>query len=104
MNSFTDMSVISRPMAVKRCRVWVDSREATQIEAGDILIPMREGTIDETHIIGELGDVIDGRSGRLRPDEITMFKSLGLGVEDLAAAELVVGKARSAGVGVEVDF
>ena len=90
--------------AVKRCRVWVDSREATQIEAGDILIPMREGTIDETHIIGELGDVIDGRSGRLSPDEITMFKSLGMAVEDVATASLVVSRARAKNIGKEITI
>lgn len=90
--------------AVKRCRVWVDSREATQLEAGDILIPLREGAIDAAHIIGELGDVVEGRSGRLSPDEITMFKSLGMAVEDVATAHLVVDRAKKRGIGKEITI
>lgn len=88
--------------AVVRCKLWVDSREAAQVEAGDILIPLREGRIDERHIIGELGDVVDGRSGRNSADEITMFKSLGLAVEDIATAQLAARRAREQRIGREI--
>ena len=90
--------------AVARCRVWVDSREAAQVEAGDILIPLREGRIEESHIVGELGDVVDGKSGRRSADEITMFKSLGLAVEDVATAQLVVRKAHELKLGREIPL
>jgi ornithine cyclodeaminase/alanine dehydrogenase-like protein (mu-crystallin family) len=82
----------------------VDSREAAQVEAGDILIPLREGRIDETHIVGELGDAVDGRSGRRDVSEITMFKSLGLAVEDVATAQMVVRKARELHIGREIPI
>ena len=88
--------------AVAKCRLWVDSREAAQVEAGDILIPLREGRIDESHIVGELGDAVDGRSGRRDDQEITMFKSLGLAVEDVATAQQVVRKARELHIGREI--
>ena len=90
--------------AVARCRVWVDSREAAQVEAGDILFPLREGRIDESHIIGELGDVVNGLSGRRNDTEVTMFKSLGQAVEDVATAQLVVRKARELHIGREMPL
>ena len=90
--------------AVARCRVWVDSREAAQVEAGDILIPLRQGRIDESHIIGELGDAVIGTSGRESPEEITMFKSLGLAVEDVATAALVVERAKAQKLGKEITL
>ena len=90
--------------AVAKCRLWVDSREAAQVEAGDILIPLREGRIDESHIVGELGDAVDGRSGRRDDQEITMFKSLGLAVEDVATAQQVVRKARELHIGREIPL
>jgi alanine dehydrogenase len=77
--------------AVARARVYVDSRAAAAAEAGDLLIARAESAIDEAHIIGELGELIDGRiAGRTADDEITLFKSLGLAVEDAAAAALIV--------------
>lgn len=76
--------------AVRRARVFVDRRESALAEAGDLLVPMREGAVGEDHIVGEIGDVLVGRiSGRRSPEEITLFKSLGLAVEDLAAARFV---------------
>jgi ornithine cyclodeaminase len=83
----------------------VDRRESTEHEAGDYLMPLQEGAIGPDHIAAELGEVLTGaHPGRTSDDELTVFKSLGLAVEDLAAAELVVRKAREQGVGVEVDF
>ena len=79
----------------------VDRRESALNEAGDLLL----AGFGEVRIAAELGEVLEGaHPGRSRDDELTVFKSLGLGVEDLAAAELVVRKAREQGVGTEVAF
>ena len=79
----------------------VDRRESALNEAGDLLL----AGFGEEHIAAELGEVLTGaHPGRTDAEELTVFKSLGLGVEDLAAAELVVRKAREQGVGTEVDF
>jgi ornithine cyclodeaminase len=90
--------------AVARCRVWVDSRDAARVEAGDILIAEKEGHIKTYHVVGELGDVANDLSGRQSDEEITMFKSLGMGVEDVATARLVVERARKAGIGREITI
>jgi ornithine cyclodeaminase len=82
--------------AVRRARVYVDRREAALAEAGDLLIPIAEGAISPAHIVAELGWVLAGRAGgRMDADEITLFKSLGLAVEDAAAARLVYDRAAS---------
>jgi alanine dehydrogenase len=76
--------------AVLRARIFVDRRESALAEAGDLLIPMRAGEVGEDPITGELGDVLVGRvPGRQSAEEVTLFKSLGLAVEDLAAARFV---------------
>lgn len=72
---------------IRRARVVVDSRTAALSEAGDLLIPLAEGAIDENAIAGELAELVLGSvSGRASATEITFFKSLGLAVEDAAAA------------------
>ena len=84
---------------------FVDRRESTLNEAGDYLLPAAEGAVGPEHIKAELGEVLIGaHPGRQDESELTVFKSLGIAVEDLAAAELVVGRARERGVGAEVDF
>ena len=88
--------------AVARCRVWVDSRDASAVEAGDLLLAMKERAIGPDHIIGELGDVVNGLSGRRAETDITMFKSLGIGVEDIASAALVLERARALNLGQQV--
>lgn len=91
--------------AVVRSRLFVDRRESTLNEAGDILTPMEEGAVGEDHILGELGELLEGTvDGRRSADEITLFKSLGLGVEDLAAAEHVYREAVRLEIGTEVAF
>jgi alanine dehydrogenase len=90
--------------AVKRCRVWVDSREAAPVEAGDIVIAIKEGAIGPEHVLGELGDLVNGSPGRRSDREITMFKSLGLAVEDIASALLALERARALGVGQAVSL
>jgi ornithine cyclodeaminase len=85
--------------------LYVDRRESTENEAGDFLFPLREGAIGSDHIRAELGEVLLGSApGRSSDDELTVFKSLGIGVEDLACAELVHWRAREQGLGVEVEF
>jgi ornithine cyclodeaminase/alanine dehydrogenase-like protein (mu-crystallin family) len=85
--------------------LFVDRRESTLNEAGDFLIPAAEGAIGPDHIKAELGEVLVGaHPGRKSDDELTVFKSLGIAIEDLASAELVVRRAREQGVGREVDF
>ncbi|CAN5173158.1 ornithine cyclodeaminase [soil metagenome] len=85
--------------------LFVDRRESTLNESGDFLIAQAEGAIGPEHIKAELGEVLVGmHPGREREDELTLFKSLGIAVEDLAAAELVVRRARKQGVGSEVEF
>jgi ornithine cyclodeaminase/alanine dehydrogenase-like protein (mu-crystallin family) len=85
--------------------LFVDRRESTVNEAGDFLFPQREGAIGPEHIRAELGELLTGAAeGRTSPDELTVFKSLGLAVEDLAAAEHLYRRARETGVGTEVDL
>jgi alanine dehydrogenase len=88
---------------VASARVFVDRRESALNEAGDLLIPMREGAIAEAHIQAELGEVIIGKDpGRRSAQELTLFKSLGLSVEDVASAAFVARRARAAGFGQTV--
>jgi len=85
---------------VRAARVFVDSRVGALAEAGDIVIPIREGAIDASHIAGELGDVFGGRTpGRQNAGEITIFKSLGMAAEDVAAARLALERASERGLG-----
>ncbi len=84
---------------------FTDRRESCLKEAGDYIIAAAEGAIGPDHIKAELGEVLAGmHPGREHEDEITVFESLGIAVEDLASAELVLRRARERGVGVEVDF
>ena len=79
--------------AVVKSKLFVDRRESTLNEAGDFLFPKKEGAIDDDHILGEIGDVLlDKIKGRESGEDITLFKSLGLAVEDVAAAHLIYQK------------
>lgn len=79
---------------VLRSRVYVDSREAARVEAGDLLAPEREGVWSLNRVVGELGELVNGTvPGRASDDDLTLFKSLGLGVEDIATAALVFERA-----------
>jgi ornithine cyclodeaminase/alanine dehydrogenase-like protein (mu-crystallin family) len=91
--------------AILRSRVFPDLAEACLVEAGDILIPMKEGAIGRDHLRGSLGEVIAGlKPGRERDDEITLFKSVGLAIQDVAAASFVYRRALAARVGVAFEF
>jgi len=85
--------------------LFVDSVESTVNEAGDYLQAAREGAVGPEHIRAELGEVLTGaKPGRTSAAEITLFKSLGLAVEDLAAAEYLYRKAKETGAGAWVRF
>src|SRR5262249_7648858 len=91
--------------AVAHARVFVDRRESAASEAGDLLIARAEGAIGDDHVAGELGEVLIGRvAGRRAAEEITLFKSLGLAVEDVASARHIYDRARAAGVGTWVEL
>ncbi len=91
--------------ALVRGRLYVDRRESTFNEAGDFLIPKNEGAIDDDHVVGELGELLLGRvPGRRSPSEVTIFKSLGLAIEDVAAAHFIYDRALAEGRGSRVDL
>ncbi len=91
--------------AMVRSRLFVDCRESTLNEAGDFLIPKQEGAVDEDHIQAELGEILLGQHpGRESRDEITLFKSLGLGVEDVVSAAHIYHQAIEQGIGTAVEF
>jgi ornithine cyclodeaminase/alanine dehydrogenase-like protein (mu-crystallin family) len=90
---------------VAAASLYVDRRESAVNEAGDYLIPLREGAIGPEHILGEIGELLTGTvEGRRSASELTIFKSLGLAVEDLASVDFVLRRAEEEGVGVEVDL
>jgi alanine dehydrogenase len=90
---------------VVRSRFYVDRRESAENEAGDFLIPKGEGAIGDDHIVAELGEVVLGRAAaRTSPEEITVFKSLGLAVEDLASVQLIHRKAVATGRGSHIEL
>ena len=90
---------------VAEASLFVDRRESTLNESGDYLSAVAEKGIGPDHIVAELGELLVGRHpGRRNDDELTVFKSLGVAVEDLAAAALCVERARDHGVGAEVAF
>jgi len=88
---------------VLRARVVIDHREASLAEAGDLLIPLGQGLMTEDHIYAELGEIVtEHKPGRASPQEITLFKSVGVAVQDVAAAGAVLEAARRLGLGTEV--
>jgi ornithine cyclodeaminase len=83
------------PALVARARLVVDSRASAFQESGDIVLGIREGQFAESHVVAELGEVVPGAvPGRTSDSQITVFKSLGLAVEDLVAAHLAYQRAR----------
>jgi ornithine cyclodeaminase len=90
---------------VRDAALFVDRRESTINEAGDFLFPQREGAIGPEHIRAEIGELLIGAAeGRRSADEITVFKSLGLAVQDLAAAEHVLRRAEAEDAGSVVSL
>jgi alanine dehydrogenase len=90
---------------VQRSRFVADLREANLAEAGDILIPIQEGAVTAEHIYASLGEIVSGaKPGRQSPDEITVFKSCGLAIQDIATAQAIYNAARAQGIGTEVEI
>lgn len=91
--------------AVLRGRLFVDSRESALAESGDLLMARAEVLLTDSHIVGELGELLCGRiEGRRSVEEITLFKGLGLGVEDVAVAHYLYERAQATGVGIRVEL
>jgi alanine dehydrogenase len=88
-----------------RAKVVVDSREAIMAECGDILLAIRDKAISGDHIHAEIGDVLAGtKPGRSSTDEVTLYKSVGIAIQDVATANLVYRKALERGVGTTVEI
>ena len=105
IGAFTpDMIEIPQAL-VAQAKVVVDSRESCLAEAGDLLIPMRQGVIATTHVYAELGEIVAGeKAGRESPTEITLFKSVGNAVQDLAVGHLALRCAEREGFGQVVEM
>ena len=90
---------------VKRSKFVADTAEACLSEAGDIMIPIKEGAVTREHIHADLGEIIIGtKRGRENNQEITLFKSNGLAIQDVATAKLVYDRARAAGIGTDIPI
>lgn len=90
---------------VLRSRLYVDHRESALEETGDLIIPINKGLMTESHIIAEIGEVAGEKApGRLSETEITFFKTVGVAVQDLAAASVVLKKAEALNIGTVIDF
>ena len=93
------------PALVARARLYVDSRAAALVESGDVVMGLAAGLFDASHIRGELGEVVLGRVESRKGDgDITIFKSLGMAVEDVVAADLVLRRAIETGAGTELTL
>ncbi len=85
--------------------LFVDARESLENEAGEYRLALEQGLLGPDHVVSELGEVLIGeRPGRSGDGALTLFRSLGIAVEDLAAGELAVARARAAGAGVEAEL
>jgi alanine dehydrogenase len=88
-------------VTVKRSKIVVDTYEGCMAEAGDLLIPMRDGKLFKEGIYADLGEIVLGQKpGRIRDDEITLFESVGFALEDLVTARLAYRKAKEKGIGM----
>ena len=93
------------PALVARARLFVDSRGAALVESGDIVMGIQEGRFAAGHIVAELGELLaHGASGRRSDSDVTIFKSLGLAVEDVTAADLAYRRAVERNIGLELSL
>jgi len=89
-------------MTVRKSKIVVDTYEGCMAEAGDLLIPMRDGKLCQDNIYADLGEIVLGQKpGRIRDDEITLFESVGFALEDLVTARLAYQRAKEKGMGLE---
>ena len=90
---------------IRRARVICDQTAACMAEAGDIMTPVDDGDYSWDDVAGDLGDVVNGDvAGRTSEDEVTLFKSVGLAIQDITCASLVYERAVAQGIGTEFDF
>lgn len=90
---------------VARARVFVDSRPAALEEAGDLILPIRDGLITPDHIVAEMGELLMGQvQGRTAPKQVTFFKSVGVAVQDALAAQAALARANEAGLGQHAEW
>lgn len=90
---------------VLRSRLYVDHRESALEETGDLIIPINNGSMTEAHIVAEIGEVVAGNApARISDTEITFFKSVGVAVQDLAAAAVSLEKAENLGIGTVAEI
>lgn len=105
IGAFTPVTREVDSEAILRSRVVVDSYQGAWTEAGDILILLNEGLIGRDHVKAELGEVVAGeKKVRLSPEDITLFKSVGLAIEDAATAKLAYEKALQRGMGQKISL
>lgn len=90
---------------IKKSAVYIDLLSSVKNEGGDIMLPIQEGAIDESHIIGEIGQLVEGRiPGRASNEQITLYNSLGITAQDLFAARHIYANAQANNVGERVDL
>jgi ornithine cyclodeaminase/alanine dehydrogenase-like protein (mu-crystallin family) len=90
---------------VQRARIVVDTYASAMEEAGDLLIPLSKGLITGAAIHADLGEILTGqRPGRTDPQEITIFKSVGVALQDVGAAAWAYRRARELGLGQNIEF
>jgi alanine dehydrogenase len=92
------------PDLVARARLFVDSRVAALVESGDVVMGIQEGRFTAEHIVAEIGELAAGAAGRRSDTDITIFKSLGLAVEDVTAADLAYRRAVERNIGQELTL
>jgi ornithine cyclodeaminase/alanine dehydrogenase-like protein (mu-crystallin family) len=92
------------PALVARGKLFVDSRTAALVESGDVVLGIQEGRFAANHILAEIGELVAGTEGRRSDTEVTIFKSLGLAVEDVTAAELAYHRAVDRGIGMDLSL
>ncbi len=91
--------------AVTRCRIVVDAYDTARAKSGEVLIPLAEGALTQDSFRTELGAVLTGRApGRTTDEELTLFNSVGVGLQDLAVARLLIDLAGERGLGTEIDL
>lgn len=90
---------------VLRSRLYVDHRESALEETGDLIIPIKKGVLIEEHIVAEIGEVAAGKApGRSSDSEITFFKTVGVAIQDLAAATITLRRAEELDIGTIVEL
>jgi ornithine cyclodeaminase len=105
VGSFTPQMQEAPAGFVARARVVVDMKDHALEEAGDLIIPLRDGTISGSHILGELGELVLGKiTARTSDEDVTFFKSVGNAVQDMAVASAAYRGATEKGLGQEIDL